>query len=324
MAAYPVEDAARWAGGAADRGMEFVSRQLYWRMPVLRRWYQGHAAAAQWAGREASVEALHSAGIRPGAVVLLHSGLSGVSLRQQGSEIANPLQVASAVLSDVLSLLGPSGTLAMPTHPRFAADPGFMHADQNRRTFDYDPAGTPSGAGLLSELFRRRRTVARSLHPLSSLCATGPHAEMILAGNLREGALPHGADSGYWRISRLGGLVVSIGRPLIQCMTMIHVAEELRDTDWPIADFFGWRQFRIRQGSIWTDCRIRERRPRYVRCLLLRQLRRDLLREGILHEGRVGNLRLDYAAAQATVEYMLTRNRNSTYPYLWPRTAHLF
>jgi len=321
MVAYPVNHAFRWAG-AADRAIEFVTRQVYWRAPALSRWYGSQAPPAQSAGREALSEALEAAGVRPGAVVLLHAGLGGVSLRGREPAMANPLAVASAVLSDVLALLGPTGTLAVPTHPLFSGDPGFLAGERDCPAWDYDPARTLSGAGLLSELFRRRRGVERSLHPLSSVGAAGPQAAAILAGNLRTGALPHGADSGYWRISRLGGLVVSIGRPLIRCMTMIHVAEEVRDAAWPIADFFRSRQFRIRQGAGWTTHTVRERRPRYVRCLLLRQLRRDLLGEGILREGRVGSLRLDYADAWATVEYMLERNRNSTYPYLWPRTAH--
>jgi aminoglycoside 3-N-acetyltransferase len=209
----------------------------------------------------------------------------------------------------------------MPTHPQYPEDLIMQWGDATERVLDYSPLQTPSSVGILSELFRRRRGVQRSHHPLSSVACIGPRTAEILSDNLAPGALPHGAGSAYARIAEVDGLVLSIGGPLINCMTMMHVAEELRDEEWSVAGFFRPRRFRIGQDPEAREWIVRERRPEFVRALALRQVRRDLLREGILNEGSAGPLRLDFARARDVVSYMSLRNRSTPYPYYFPRAA---
>ena len=63
---------------------------------------------------------------------------------------------------------------------------------------------------------------------------------------------------------------------------------------------------------------VRERRPEFVRGLALGQLRRDLLREGLLREHTADGARIDVADARGILDYMTERQRTSTYPYHWP------
>ena len=306
---------------AGDIAFELFSRNLYWRVPGLIRWYRGRPVRPQNIRlRHDIFQAALAEVVKPGQLLLVHASLTGVAL-ELGREVTNGLSTALTVLHDVGMLLGDGGTLAMPTHPLYPEDLITQWGDATGRVLDYSPAETPSSVGLLSELFRRRRGVQRSHHPLSSVACTGPLSADILRDNLAPGALPHGAGSAYARIADLDGVVLSIGRPLIKCMTTLHVAEELRDGDWTAADFFRPRRFRISLDSEVGEWTVRERRPEFVRSLALRQVRRDLLREGILKEGSAGPLRLDFARARDVVGYMSLRNRGNAYPYYFPRTA---
>jgi aminoglycoside 3-N-acetyltransferase len=308
---------------------ELAARQIYWRSPRLVDAYHRHrgsAATTVEIERARLRDRLEQIGVRTGALVMLHSSVVDLALIQNGRTgrlLTNPLAVAAQLIQDLRALVGPAGTLTMPTHPRYDGDPGFMH-DKSNLVLPYDVQTTLSTVGLLNNLFLRRTDVLRSRHPLSAVAGLGPLTGELLRDNLNEERpLPHGVHSPYYRFCLRGGLIVSLGRPLMKCMTAVHVAEEVRDDDWPVRDFFYERRFVVRdRGSerVWT---VRERRPEFVRCLGLRQLRRDLLREGVLHESTLGGLRLDWANARDVFELMAQRNRNSTYPYYFPRTALL-
>jgi acyl carrier protein len=142
---------------------------------------------------------------------------------------------------------------------------------------------------------------ARSRHPLSSLAANGPLASDLVGGNLRgEEPLPHGRDSGYHRFCEMGGRVISLGVPLVKVLTVLHVAEEVRDDSWPVGGFFYRRRFDVEDESGQRhETTVRERRPEFVRALLLRRVRRDLIAHGILSEGQVGGVQADVVEGQA-------------------------
>jgi aminoglycoside 3-N-acetyltransferase len=232
------------------------------------------------------------------------------------------LSVAAWLLSQLKQHLGPSQTLCLPTHPKYSDNPGFMY-DKSRLQLTYDTKKTPSSVGLISELFRRQPATLRSLHPLSSVAAQGPLAEELLQDNLNERLpLPHGTDSPYYRICRAGGTVLGLGVALIKAMTILHVAEEACDANWPVPGFFYKRKFRVvdREGVV-LEAVVRERRPEYVRSLILSAVRRDLLREGLLREYSIDGVRIATADARGVFEYMQERQKTSTYPYLLPRVA---
>lgn len=247
-------------------------------------------------------------------LMMVHSSSNGIPIER------NLMRAAASVLDVLDRLVGPNGTLAMPTHPRYDDLTGFMD-DRSHLLPKYDPRMTPSSVGLITELFRRRPGTSRSMHPLSSLAASGPLAGAILEDNLSgPGALPHGVHSGYYRCCQMDGLVVSLGVPLINYLTVMHVAEEVRDDDWPIKGFFRTRRFIVVDEGREDQWEVRERKPEFVRCLALEKFRRDLLREGILHESTSLGIRIDWANAHDVFDFMMARNA-SGYPYYFTRLA---
>ena len=305
---------------------EIAARQIYWRSaPLIRAVEKRRAQTAPrlLVDRYRLRDRLGQIGVDDGGAVMVHSSIAALALHNRDRTIANPLVVGRQVLQDLEALVGDGGTLCMPTHPQYPGEPGFMY-DKSGLVLRYDPQKTPSRVGMLSNLFLRRKGVHRSQHPLSSLACAGPLAGVLLTDNLRSGRpLPHGRGSAYERFCEHGGLVVSIGVPLIKSMTVLHVAEELRQEHAPIPGFAYDRRFDVRGDGGWSEWTVQERRPEYVRSYALAQLRHDLLSHGILHESTLDGLRVDWANAADVLSYMTERSRKSTYPYYLPALARI-
>lgn len=107
------------------------------------------------------IDPLELAGIGPGATVFLHS--SWVGIKADGFS-------PSDLISALLDLIGPTGTLCMPAMPTLKPKDGDF--------FNFDRA--PSMAGLISETFRRLDGVVRSVNANHSVCALGPNANYLV------------------------------------------------------------------------------------------------------------------------------------------------
>ncbi len=132
-------------------------------------------------GTRASLGAdLRALGIEDGDLVLVHSSLSALGWVAGG---------ATSVLQALEDVLGPAGTLVMPTHSPDGGDPAQWRNPpvpdawipiirEHRPAFD--PTRTPTRAmGALPELFRSWPGVRRSDHPIGSFAARGPLAEAV-------------------------------------------------------------------------------------------------------------------------------------------------
>ena len=146
-------------------------------------------------------DGLTGLGLKPGAIVVVHSSLSGLGPVDGG---------ANAVIDALVDALGPEGTLLMPTHPA-----------RDGRTFD--PVTIPSDMGVISETFRLRPGVLRSRHPYHPVAGYGARAEEILSDH-EESAAPDGPETPYGRLITLGGRVLHIGCDL-DTMTLLHTVE---------------------------------------------------------------------------------------------------
>lgn len=308
--------------------IEWLSRQVYWRasdwLNPLRDRLRGKSGPAQLTQVDADffrdeLLAHIPAGRSP---LLVHSSMGGFELLDKERQPLAGLSASAWLLGQLKQFVGAEGTLCMPTHPKYVENPGFMY-DKSTLVLTYDVRRTPSNVGLLSELFRRQPGCQRSEHPLSAVAARGPLAEILLRDNLNvERPLPHGIWSPYYRICQHGGLVVGIGLSLIKAMTILHVAEEVADRDWPVKQFFYERRFVVIDAlGGQREVTVRERRPEFVRSLMLNDVRRDLSREGLLKEFSVGGVACAIADAQGVYQYMHDRQQRSTYPYLWPSVA---
>lgn len=303
---------------------EVLGRNLYWRSSAVRRWRsrfnRRRRAATQKCGIEALRGYLKSIGVTNGALVMLHTRVTDVCILQAQSDVEiSGWKAAHALLSIFSDLLGPTGTLAMVTNARYQND-ALEAKHSPGQIITYDPVRTPSAVGIVNELFWRGKGVRRSLCPFNMLAARGPLADELLRENLNERKpSPHGVDSGYYRFCERNGLVVSIGVPLRDCLTIARVVEEVR-CDWPIRDFFSEQRYRVVQDGVSKEWTIRVPREKYDKfCHCGKKMGRDLVSEGVIHEGRVGSLRVDWARAGEVFEFFWRKSQKHPYPYygLW-------
>ncbi|MBF0626368.1 MAG: AAC(3) family N-acetyltransferase, partial [Magnetococcales bacterium] len=124
-----------------------------------------------------------------------------------------------ALIALMRRLLGPEGTLLMPTFPFRGREEEFIRTDPL-----FNPRRTPSRVGLLTELFRRLPEARRSLHPTHPVAGIGPRADFLLGEHHR--GRTYGPTSPFYRLRDCGGRVVGLGTQT-ESFTIQYVPEEL-------------------------------------------------------------------------------------------------
>ncbi len=166
---------------------------------------------------------LRALGLVDGAVVLVHSSLGSI-----GWVAGGPV----AVIQALLDVVGPAGTVVMPTQSGDLSDPagwsnppvsedwvGTIRAEMP----SYDPLRTPTrGMGRVPELFRTWPGAIRSNHPLTSFAAIGPEADAIMRDHELENSL--GEGSPLARLYDRDAHVLLLGAGYGSC-TSFHLAE---------------------------------------------------------------------------------------------------
>src|SRR5262249_16752964 len=92
----------------------------------------------------------------------------------------------------------------------------------------------PSQMGLLTELFRRRRGVLRSLHPTHSVCAHGPLASEITRSHHLSSAA-FGEISPFGVMARHRTTILGLGTEYYRSLTQVHAIEDHMGAKFPIA-----------------------------------------------------------------------------------------
>lgn len=166
---------------------------------------------------------LRRLGLRPGAVVLVHSSPSAL-----GWACGGPV----AVIQALMDVLTPAGTLVMPAYSGDYSDPSRRRNPPVppdwwpviRETMPaFDPRITPTrGMGRIAETFRSWPGVLRSNHPQSSFAAWGRHAATVTEGHGLDWSL--GERSPLARVYDLDGWVLLLGVGYDAC-TAFHLAE---------------------------------------------------------------------------------------------------
>ena len=156
------------------------------------------------------VEDLHALEIEAGSVLLVHSSLSALGWISGG-----PVAVVLALQT----VLGPTGTLMMPTHSGDLSDPAAWRNPPVPSTWwqiirdtmpAYDPHLTPTRKmGAIVECFRRQPGTLRSPHPQHSFAARGPRAAALVGSHPLNDGL--GEESPLGALYRLDGWVLLLG-----------------------------------------------------------------------------------------------------------------
>lgn len=166
---------------------------------------------------------LKKLGIETGDTILLHS-----SLRKLGWVCGG----AEAVIEAFLEVIGPSGTLVVPTQTADNSDPaGWERPPVPKEWWDeirastpaYDPAKTRSREmGIIPEMVRNWPGALRSAHPQTSFAAVGENAKYITEGHALDCMM--GEKSPLAKLEILGAKVVLLGVRYDKC-TALHLAE---------------------------------------------------------------------------------------------------
>lgn len=142
--------------------------------------------------------------IEKGDILLVHSALTSIGHVEGG---------ADTVVDALLEAVGPTGTLIMSTLTGWDAP--------------FDPENTPSSVGIITEVFRKRPGVLRSLHPVHSVAAYGKNAAYIVSHH-EDCATGCGDGTPYRKIAELDGKVMLLGVDMDRC-TVMHTLEESAD-----------------------------------------------------------------------------------------------
>lgn len=181
--------------------------------------------AAPWT-RSSLADDLRHLGVRAGSVLLVHSAMRPLGWVCGGSQ---------AVVLALRDVLGPEGTVVVPTHTPDNSDPATWRYRPVPAEWwpviraelpGFDPAITPSRwMGVIAETVRTWPGARRSSHPQVSFAALGPRAAEIVDGHPLAGML--GERSPLGRLYDLDAdvLLLGVGH---ESNTSLHLAEYRR------------------------------------------------------------------------------------------------
>lgn len=147
---------------------------------------------------------LRALGLKSSDILFVHSSLSSIGYVDGG---------AQTVVDALLDVLGPKGTLVVPTFTDF-------HKVATDSVFD--PVRDPSDMGKISEAARTRPEALRSIHLKESMAAIGPRADEITAV---QGASCWSGEGPFWKLYYLDARIMLLGVPYLRS-TFFHVIEQ--------------------------------------------------------------------------------------------------
>ena len=187
---------------------------------------------------------LKDLGLVSGDSVLVHSSLSSLGRVTGGAE---------TVVEAFLEVLGPDGTLLVPTF---------------------------GDLGAIPEAVKRRADVIHSIHPKASVAAVGGRARELCENHWKP-ELAHGENTPYVRLAEIGGYVCLMGVDQDRNTTLHTVESLLRLSYLKTTDSF---TFATPEGEVTKSWPFFPGPHRdFIR------LDRVLQMEGILSKGRIGN-----------------------------------
>jgi len=160
---------------------------------------------------------MKSMGLKKGSNVFIHSSYS---------QFYNFKGTIKEFIDTLLMEIGPDGTLAMPSYPSL-----------NSKDDIFDIEKTPTGAGMISEIFRRYPGVKRSIDIRHPVCAIGPMTDYLLDEH-KYSEVCFDAKSPYYKLSKINALVFSLGLGKIFMGTFSHCVEGILKDEYPYFSLF--------------------------------------------------------------------------------------
>lgn len=255
---------------------------------------------------------LKDCGASAGSLMVVHSAFAPFKGCVSGPD---------EVIEFLLQFLGAEGTLAMPAMPMFTnarSVEEYLSPEPDENVYVYNVQKSRIKTGILPTALHKRKGSVRSRHPINTMVALGKLAETLMEGNLMgDSPLACGVNSSWSRCVEQDALIVSLGTDLTHSLTMIHVAEDVKDAQWPVRDWYVEKKFVIKDGDVEETRVLRERAPRWGALHFgERTLCKDLMAAGLLKSTRIDGIVVEVLSAKALIEFLDARNR-SGYPYFW-------
>ena len=169
--------------------------------------------------KEILVQNLQSIGIQKGDSLLVHSSLSKMGFLENGPD---------TLIDALLEVIGPEGNLLMPSSPNALLQLDFIKSNSL-----FDVHNSPSKLGAITEVFRKRNGVVRSLNATEPVCALGPDAYFFTEGHFNE-ITPYTNKSPFYRLTEKNGKILYIGVTLANAGTSLHLLEDALDFKYPV------------------------------------------------------------------------------------------
>lgn len=154
-------------------------------------------------------------GIDRKGTLLVHSSMKSIGEVEGGAD----------TVLDALCEYMKDGLLVLPTH---------TWGEVNEQNPRFDVKNSPTCVGILTELFRKRPGVVRSLHPTHSVAALGKDAEEFVKGN-ELCDTPCARNSSWGKLLDRKADIMLLGVDLTK-NTFIHGVEEWADIPGRITD----------------------------------------------------------------------------------------
>jgi aminoglycoside 3-N-acetyltransferase len=239
---------------------------------------------------EELLETLRSLGVTRGDTVLVHS-----SFHYANGFVGSPAKVIDVLLESV----GSNGNLMMVSLPYTSSTFDYL------RSLDcFDVRRTVSRMGLLTEMFRGREDVRRSLSPTHPILACGPKAEWILSGH-ENCPYPCGAGTPFEKLAELEGKVVFFDAPFAS-LTFFHYIEDMyRDLlpyslyhpeafEVPVIDDAGRRITAFVYA--FSPAMIKRRRPY--------EFEAEVRKQQLIKSAKIGTTKLEYIEVRPLLEFV--------------------
>lgn len=297
--------------------LEVVAKNVYGRFPSIRSFFkkkkssipiENHCLGDNFCFAKFS-EQLSSHGVQKSDTLLVHSDMRKLS--QLG---VSSIDLINFFMENVCS----QGTLVCPTFPLYRLEPTGVERFSKKNfnlELTYNVTKSRPWTGDLGRTLMRIAGSQRSLHPLNTLTSLGVATDRIFANESFDRLdLPCGPNSAWASLADLNAKILMIDTDVVHSLTMIHVAEDCYEYEWPIKDWYRLRRFKIINNDQVHHVNVRERHPRWSFSYAERRLSHDLYNQGIIKDFYIGPVRFSYLETSCLLSFLNIR-KPTAYPF---------
>ncbi|RCU43291.1 aminoglycoside N(3)-acetyltransferase [Corallincola holothuriorum] len=296
--------------------IEMIARRIYWKNVS---WLSKRVKKSRASQNELTPvdfckikNFLLSNGVDEGGLLVVHSSYSPFKGRGK---------TANQIVDMLVEMVGDTGTVAMPAMPKFKNSvkvEDYLVKNRDNTVYEYDVQKSSIKTGVLPLLLHKRDKSIRSRHPINSMVAMGPLAEVLMRENLTgDSPLACGVNSSWNCCVEHDAVIVGLGTDLTHSLTMIHVAEDILDERWPIKHWYIEKTFVIKDRDFEEKRTLRERAPHWGALHFgERTLCSDLIKAGLLKTTIIDGITVEVIKSKDLIEF-LNRNNANGYPYFW-------